>query len=71
MLFNKDIVWKKKNNSKLFDVTMGSYDVAEICELVGVYLIHQIKEKFPQLDFGLYRDDGLGCYKKNVRAKNK
>ena len=28
------------------------------------YLLHQMREKFPLVDFGLYRDDGLGCYKK-------
>jgi len=63
LLFNKGTVWKKKNNSTLFDVTMGSYDGAEVCELVGVYLLFLMKENFPTLDFGLYRDDGLGCYK--------
>ena len=42
---------------------MGSYDGAEVCELVGIYLLFLMKENFPTLDFGLYRDDGLGCYK--------
>ena len=63
MLFNGNTVWKKKNSPTLFDVTMGSFDGAEVCELVGAYLLFSIKENFPTLDFGLYRDDGLGCYK--------
>jgi len=43
---------------------MGSYDGAEICELVGLYLLNQMKNAFPVIDFGLYRDDGLGNYKR-------
>ena len=46
-------------SSHLFDVTMGSYDGAESCELVGAFLLHKIKEKHGN-NFGLYRDDGLG-----------
>jgi len=34
LLFNKKETWAKKGNS-LFDVTMGAYDGAEVCELVG------------------------------------
>ena len=34
-------VWIKKGDNPYFDVTMGSYDGAEICELVGLYLLYQ------------------------------
>ena len=61
LLFTSDGTWVKKSGS-IFDVTMGSYDGAEICELVGLYLLHLIKIALPTFDFGLYRDDGLGCY---------
>ena len=54
--------WTKKDG--LFDVTMGAPDGAEICELVGLFLLQQVKEQFPQLDFGLYRDDGLAAHDK-------
>ena len=37
LLFNKNEVWVKKDNPD-FDVTMGSFDGAEVCELVGLYL---------------------------------
>ena len=63
LLFSDNTVWMKKGES-LFDVTMGSHDGAEICELVGLYLLNQMRQKFPSINFGLYRDDGLGCYKK-------
>ena len=38
LLFNEETAWVKKGG-KTFDVTMGSYDGAEICELVGLYLL--------------------------------
>ena len=59
LLFNGKDVWEKKSNPN-FDVTMGSFDGAEICELVGLFLLNQMRDKFRNLNFGLYRDDGLG-----------
>ena len=43
----------------LFDVTMGSYDGAETCELVGIYMLSQLKAISHGMEIGLYRDDGL------------
>ena len=59
LLFDGRSIWNKKDNPS-FDVTMGSFDGAEICELVGLFLLHQMNEQFPNTNFGLYRDDGLG-----------
>ena len=59
LLFDQDSTWVKKEDT-LFDVTMGSYDGAEVCELVGIFLLKQLKDKFSCLQLGLYRDDGLG-----------
>ena len=67
ILFHNDSVWKKVTG--LFDVTMGSYDGCELCELVGLYVLHRLKEKFPEIDFGLYRDDGLGVLKRTPKTK--
>ena len=50
--------WQKVNGD--FDVTMGAPDGAEVCELVGLYILHEMAINFPQINFGLYRDDGLG-----------
>ena len=38
-------------------VTMGSWDGAEVCELVGLFLLSQLSDL--HLTLGLYRDDGL------------
>ena len=52
-----------KNQSGFFDVTMGVYDGAEVCELVGTYMLSFISKNYSKKDFGLYRDGGLGVVK--------
>ena len=59
LLLNNGIPWQKRNTNTLFDVTMGSYDGAETCELVGTYILSQLKEIPHEMEIGLYRDDGL------------
>ena len=49
LLFQDGDVWVKKNGS-LFDVTMGSFDGTEVCDLIGLYLLSELKQKFPALD---------------------
>ena len=51
--------WKNKSTDSCFDVTMGSYDGAEICELVGIFILKSLEDKIDKQDIGLYRDDGL------------
>ena len=38
---------------------MGSFDGAEICELVALYIQSKLGKILPKSNFGLYRDDGL------------
>ena len=38
---------------------MGSNDGAEICELVGLFMLNILAQVMPKENFGLYRDDGL------------
>ena len=59
LLFHKNETWIKSKTSNSFDVTMGSYDGAEVCELVGLYILNELKKEVPKEDVGLYRDDGL------------
>ena len=42
----------------MFDVTMGSYDGAETCELIGLYMLSLLSPSLKD-KVGLYRDDGL------------
>ena len=50
--------WIKKEGGT-FDVTMGGYHGAEICDLVGLFLLSQLVDIIPSPLIGLYRDDGL------------
>ena len=47
----------KKTNTPSFDVPMGAYDSAEVCDLVGLYLLTLIRH-LPVVS-GIYRDDAL------------
>ena len=38
---------------------MESFDGAEICEIVGLFLLHQLAKLAGKSNIGLYRDDGL------------
>lgn len=59
LLFNNRNHQKKTNTNTLFNVTMGSYDGAETCELIRIYILQQLKEKSYGMDIGLCRDDNL------------
>ena len=48
----------KKNNPN-FDIAMGAFDGAECCELVGLFMLHKLKNLIKKENIGLYRDDGL------------
>ena len=61
LLFDKDTVWVKRQNSN-FDVTMGSYDGAELCELTGLYILHLLENELGKENLGLYCDEGLKNY---------
>ena len=42
-----------------FDVTMGSFDGAEVSKLVCIYILCSLAKLINKEDCGLYRDDGL------------
>ena len=58
LLFSKDEIWVKKDNSS-FNVTMESFSGAEICEIVGLYILNKLSNLLGNENVGLYRDDGL------------
>ena len=43
LLYHEDEAWKKKESESCFDVTMGSNDGMEICELTGIYIFTAFK----------------------------
>ena len=64
LLYNSDTPWIKKGDTN-FDVAMGSFDGAEVCELVGLLILSKLKSL--GIDVGLYRDDGLGVCRLSAR----
>ena len=52
-----------KKGGEIFDVAMGAYDGAEVCELVGTFLLEKISEICNKSNIGLYRDDGLSIFR--------
>ena len=59
LLFNSNEPWMKKKTGKNFDVAVGSFDGAEICELVGLFLLNQLASILGKDSVGLYLDNGL------------
>ena len=62
LLFDNEEPWVRKQEENI-DVTMGAYDGAEVCEIVGIYLLSLLGEKYNNKEIGLYRDDGLSVSK--------
>ena len=62
LLFNNTSVWVKREGDPDFDSTMGSFDGTEICELVGVYILNLLGEKYGKERVGLCRGDGLAYF---------
>ena len=68
LLYSEGQPWTKKGEES-FDVPMGSFDGAEICEMVGLHLLHLLRET--EVDLGLYRDDLLGVTRLRGRPLEK
>ena len=68
LLFNNQEAWIK-SESELFEVTIGTYNGAEVCELVGSFLLYQLSNKYNKKDIGLYRDYGLTVFKNKSDPK--
>ena len=58
LLFYRKEAWKKKDTDTTFNVTMGSYDGAELCEIIGIYIQSLLINILSNDNMGLYRDDG-------------
>ena len=43
---------------------MGCYDGAEVCELVGIFILNKLSNVIDKNSIGLYGDDSLGVFDK-------
>ena len=57
LLFDESRTWIK-NKGGLFDVTRGAYNGAEVCELVGTYMLNVSSKKYLKdiLEFTMMMD---------------
>ena len=53
----------QKEGNEDFNVPMGCFGEAEVCEIVGTYILNQIKDTFRHHSVGFHRDDGLAIVK--------
>ena len=68
-LFDQGREWIKKGTGP-FDVTIGCYDEAKVCELVGMLALSRLAKRVPAADsIGLYRDFGLGVLRKSPGSR--
>ena len=42
---------------------MGAYDGAEICELVGIFMLSLLSKKYSSNSIGWYCDEGLSVFR--------
>lgn len=70
LLFVRDSFWIKKTSDTNFDVTMGSFDVAELSEFVGLFVLNKLENLYGMETSGFYRDGGLCCFHKISRSES-
>ena len=57
-LYTGDTPWVKKGAAN-FDNGMGAFDGAECCDLIGLFLLDQLKNRIKEIESVLFRDDGI------------
>ena len=66
LLYMYNECWTKKGD-KNFDVAQGAFDSAEVCDLVGLFLLSEMQAKNLDIQAGVFRDDGLAVTGLNPR----
>ena len=62
LLYYIDESWVKKRENN-FDVSMGAYNEAEVCELIGIFMLSLLSKHINKNHIQLYRDGGLAILK--------
>ena len=55
----------------MFDFTMGSFMGAEVCDLIGLYILHDVQQILSPYSYRLYRDDGLAVLDNSLNVIRK
>ena len=68
-MFYDKTMWKKTNSNDNFNVPMGSFHGAEVCDLVGLYLLNPFANNIIDTkSVGLYKGDGLAFIKQKSKC---
>ena len=59
LLFNDNQSWKKKEAEGCFNITIGSYNRAETCELVWIYIPSHFSTIIDKNNCDHYRNNSL------------
>ena len=62
LLYYIDKRWVKKGERN-FDISMDAYDGAEVCELIGIFILPLLSKHINENHIGLYRDESLAILK--------
>ena len=62
LLFDNGNIQIKKNRDTDFEVTIKSFNGAELCKLLGLHFLHLLGEKYGKHRIGLYCHGGLACF---------
>ena len=68
ILLHNESPWVKKCNDGLFDVTMGSFDGAGVCDLVGLFILNDLANKYGTNKIGHYRTPSRKDTERNNKA---
>ena len=60
---------RKKSTESCFDVTMGSFDCAKICELLLIQILSLLSNKLDKQSTGLHSDVGLVLLRNTSKQK--
>ena len=69
LVMNKEY-WTKKGDRN-FDVAQGAFDSAEVCDIVGLFLLSELQNQNLEVEPGVFRDDGLGVTELNPQQAEK
>ena len=69
-MHHNDDSWIKKDTSVEFNVTMGSYNGVEVCEIVGIFIIDIMRKSFEKKIISLYSDDVLSIFRNYNNHQN-
>ena len=64
----KDDLWVEKDTSVEFDVTIGSYDSDEVCEIGGLFMLDMLSKLFEKKLLSIYTETMVYQFLETITA---